>query len=663
MENTLWQNLNGYDALNTEFEFDNTALQTAILDRTIDQFGSTGGFISGGVVSNGVSLNTINMTAAIAYDANGERISKSAITGLAMVYTGNNYLCLSYDLAPSTPLAHPISGVNNMSQNLEAILVSIVHTFTPGQTDGLGNPLVPVALIVSNGTSITSITDMRISLLNKFIWWGGLTGGSANAQTLTIANFPPTYGFFEVDFIASFTNTSAVTMNINGLGPIPVTDQSGIALGGNQIITGNLYKGIFDGTDLRVQSNQSQGNYWASTIGGSINSYTASIAEFILENGTRITGIIGSNLSNTGASDISINGSGSIAIIDALGNTLIPNILKAGQLVEMIYDGVYWRLLIIGGQAISGTNVIRNSSMMIAQRGTAGTIASGTSGYTLDGWIVGSIGNSTNWTQQLNALMGYQLELSPVNPLTDLYVKQRILSTIIEELGEINATFQIAIYNNTANPITPALQLNIPTATDNYSSAPTNDLTANLQVCLAGQWTIVSYTFPIKSTYVVGLEIMVDFGGVVDGTHSVYVTRGSLNVTPYVVSGLNNYPPVYVQKTYEEELSSSTLYLQILNRFFLPAHFATQSGGVTGYNAIFNLQPFINNPNASYGGNLSDYQIYNNFFSQTPTFLAPSAIQNGIAIVQIQIVATPGIETAFFLPASGAGKLIFSAEL
>jgi hypothetical protein len=59
--------------------------------------------------------------------------------------------------------------------------------------------------------------------------WGGLSGGSANAQTLTIPNVTNISDLVGVPirFVAQFTNTGAMTLTINSLAPVTVLTRRG----------------------------------------------------------------------------------------------------------------------------------------------------------------------------------------------------------------------------------------------------------------------------------------------------------------------------------------------------------------------------------------------------------------------------------------------------
>ena len=82
--------------------------------------------------------------------------------------------------------------------------------------------------------------------------WGGTSGGSANAQTVsTDLNLPSYTAGERVTFIAGFTNTSALTLNRDGLGARNVF-VSGAAMTGGEMVAGNTYTVVDDGTQYRL---------------------------------------------------------------------------------------------------------------------------------------------------------------------------------------------------------------------------------------------------------------------------------------------------------------------------------------------------------------------------------------------------------------------------
>jgi hypothetical protein len=231
--------------------------------------------------------------------------------------------------------------------------------------------------------------------------------------------------------------------------------------------------------------------------------------------------------------------------------------------------------------AKKGLNIIRNSSMVVAQRGTGGTVVNSTPAYTADGWIVGSVGASTNWTRQDgNVNDVYALLLEPAGTLTDLYVKQRIESTLMIQIGITTITIQAYIYNGTSSPLTPTLALNAPTGVDDYTSVINVLAATNLQTIGSNSGAVVAYTFAITSVdFNNGMEIIFDFAAQVQQTKSIEITLVDVSPTPNLTVGLTANPPSPTIRQIADELAFCQRYLVVLGDGIL----ATQIFG-TGIN-------------------------------------------------------------------------------
>lgn len=83
--------------------------------------------------------------------------------------------------------------------------------------------------------------------------WYGISGGTANAMTLTPATPLAGYGQgIKISFLSTTTNTLAATMNISGLGVKPLKSQSGAALLAGEITAGRVYTITDDGANFIV---------------------------------------------------------------------------------------------------------------------------------------------------------------------------------------------------------------------------------------------------------------------------------------------------------------------------------------------------------------------------------------------------------------------------
>lgn len=85
--------------------------------------------------------------------------------------------------------------------------------------------------------------------------WGGTATGTANAQVVALANYALNVGV-PIRYVASATNTSTTTLNINATGAVAVkrvTANVGVQdLVGGEIITGQIVTVIYDGTVYKL---------------------------------------------------------------------------------------------------------------------------------------------------------------------------------------------------------------------------------------------------------------------------------------------------------------------------------------------------------------------------------------------------------------------------
>ena len=86
--------------------------------------------------------------------------------------------------------------------------------------------------------------------------YASASGGSANAQTVVIPNYALNPGVM-IRFKASFTNTGAMTLAVNGTAAkaVKVPARSGLlALSGGEVMTGEVATVVYDGTQYELLS-------------------------------------------------------------------------------------------------------------------------------------------------------------------------------------------------------------------------------------------------------------------------------------------------------------------------------------------------------------------------------------------------------------------------
>lgn len=117
------------------------------------------------------------------------------------------------------------------------------------------SPLQTVT-IVSDGTGYWTQAAPFVAVGT----WGGTSAGAANVQTLTPTPSITAYTTgMRISFIAGFSNTSALTLNISGLGAKNVYKDgpSGpIALAGGEVVVNEIYTVTYDGTQFQLTATE-----------------------------------------------------------------------------------------------------------------------------------------------------------------------------------------------------------------------------------------------------------------------------------------------------------------------------------------------------------------------------------------------------------------------
>jgi hypothetical protein len=174
--------------------------------------------------------------------------------------------------------------------------------------------------------------------------------GTIAAYDITIANYPVMYRLgSQINFvITGATNNSNPTININGIGVIPITDAKGTPLVADTLVVNEEYIGSFDGAVFRILN--LPGNivyFWGGTTSntGSGLHFALIIPDFelVYKTGFQVNFIVDST--NQANADIDINTLGVIPLVDALGNVLPANTLINGEVYSGIYDGTSLRVV------------------------------------------------------------------------------------------------------------------------------------------------------------------------------------------------------------------------------------------------------------------------------------------------------------------------------
>jgi hypothetical protein len=133
--------------------------------------------------------------------------------------------------------------------------VAYKYVFSPpNDTDPPTNPI----------WSVNNVLDSQLITL-----YGGVDTGIVNAYVLNfVANFTAYTDGIVIYWIPSNTNTGASTINVNGLGPVAITNQDGSALSAGQLIANQIAQIMFKGTGFIVLNAPQSNGSFAVTLSG-----------------------------------------------------------------------------------------------------------------------------------------------------------------------------------------------------------------------------------------------------------------------------------------------------------------------------------------------------------------------------------------------------------
>jgi len=185
--------------------------------------------------------------------------------------------------------------------------------------------------------------------------WGGTSGGSANAHTLTSVGTISSYSSGQrFIFIAGNSNTGATTLNVNSIGAVSIVKgAAAAALTNGDIRSGQVVDVVYEtggGGRFRLLSYPSVNDVqldamtWGGTAGGTANAQTVTLSPTPLAYtaGMRVRYIPSAN--NSGATTINVNGLGAKSIFFG-GQACVGGEFISGSVVEIQYDGTNFHLV------------------------------------------------------------------------------------------------------------------------------------------------------------------------------------------------------------------------------------------------------------------------------------------------------------------------------
>jgi hypothetical protein len=155
-------------------------------------------------------------------------------------------------------VAQKNAGVDILSSQMDADTDDIVTGMENCRT--LDGQTVPIRSLPMGGFNHTNVGNATArtnyaaagQVQDDAFNWGGTSGGTANAQTLSLTPGITSYTAGRpIRFIAGFSNTGAMTLNVNNVGSRSVTAGSAALVGG-EIIAGQIYEVDDDGTNFQL---------------------------------------------------------------------------------------------------------------------------------------------------------------------------------------------------------------------------------------------------------------------------------------------------------------------------------------------------------------------------------------------------------------------------
>jgi hypothetical protein len=286
---------------------------------------------------------------------------------------------------PTTSIVADISGASGQASGPQFADIPILATL-PSNNPVQGAPYAQNGLMIDVGGQlyiyVAGPTFAWTPAVAEATFQAAETltvGGTANAITGTT---PTTYAAlatgYVIRLIPTATNTGAVTININSIGAKAITKNGTAALVGGELVNGNTYFLLYDGTRFQILgeiiNEVTLANSEWVTVGGAANAITGITANkyTALANGFLLRLIPTST--NTGATTLNINSIGAHAVTKNGNVALTGGELTSGIVYFLLWDGTEFQ--IVGSQPVTEAAIA--NSEWITVGGTANAITGAT---------------------------------------------------------------------------------------------------------------------------------------------------------------------------------------------------------------------------------------------------------------------------------------------
>lgn len=223
--------------------------------------------------------------------------------------------------------------------------------------------------------------------------------------------------------------------------------------------------------------------------------------------------------------------------------------------------------------------------MEIAQRGTTISSGLGVLTYTLDRWTVAAAGAAVSVSAAVDVSAPYVSYMSITGAAgnTSVGIRQRIEHLNTKDLAGQTVTVSFLCYNATSNATSATIQLNYPTAKDNYTSI-TSSATQNIN--LANSSSRQSFTFTVPTSGANGIEFNIFAYNLTNGVfvlRDVQLEFGSI-ATPFEHRPIQT-ELALCQRYYEKSFQQATAPAQntgLLGAFYMPQIVGASTGSAVG---------------------------------------------------------------------------------
>ena len=167
--------------------------------------------------------------------------------------------------------------------------------------------------------------------------------GIANAYVITLAPALTAHvPGMPILFKASASNTGASTIEIDGLAAVAIKQPDGAALASAHILAGAICEIVYDGESYQLLTAAYRSTVYAVDT-GIANAHVITLPAPFAAHVAGLKILFKALFANTGPATLNINGLGAVAIKQNNGKVLCGGHIAAGQICEMVYDGVNYQ--------------------------------------------------------------------------------------------------------------------------------------------------------------------------------------------------------------------------------------------------------------------------------------------------------------------------------